>query len=118
MLKITPQHDLKGRTPERSEWLVAGGVAKRTPRYRATNHNASERREYRLPWRLLSRLSDAFPWVIRHSEGYANAPPSAKSTRAKALGIQPFRLDTPAADNRSTTKVMPTNRGKAAKLTV
>ena len=53
--------------------------------------------------RLLSRLSDAFPWVIRHSEGYANAPPSAKSTRAKALGIQPFRLDTPAADNRSTT---------------
>ena len=33
MVKITPQHDLKGRTPERSEWLVAGGVAKRNPRF-------------------------------------------------------------------------------------
>ena len=36
----TPQHDLKGRTPERSEWLVAEGAAKRNPRYRATNHDA------------------------------------------------------------------------------
>ena len=26
--------------PERSEWLVAEGVAKRNPRYRATPHNA------------------------------------------------------------------------------
>ena len=60
MVKITPQHDLKVRTPERSEWLVAGGVAKRNPRYRDTNHNASERREYHLHWRLFSRLSDAF----------------------------------------------------------
>ena len=24
--KTTPQHDLKGRMPERSEWLLAGGV--------------------------------------------------------------------------------------------
>ena len=32
------QHDLKGRMPERSEWLVAGGVAKRNPRY----HNAHQ----------------------------------------------------------------------------
>ena len=35
-----PQHDLKGRMPERSEWLLAGGGAKRNPRYRATNHDA------------------------------------------------------------------------------
>ena len=34
------QHDLKGRMPERSEWLLAGGGAKRNPRYRATNHDA------------------------------------------------------------------------------
>ena len=26
------RHDLKGRMPERSEWLVAGGGAKRNPR--------------------------------------------------------------------------------------
>ncbi len=36
----TPQHDLKGRMPERSEWLLAGGGAKRNPRYRAANHDA------------------------------------------------------------------------------
>ena len=35
MLTITrlSAHDLKGRTPERSEWLVAEGAAKRNPRY-------------------------------------------------------------------------------------
>ena len=38
--KNTPQHDLKGRMPERSEWLVAEGAAKRNPRYRATHHYA------------------------------------------------------------------------------
>ena len=43
--------------PERSEWLVAGGAAKRNPRYRATNHNASERREYHFPPRQNSRPS-------------------------------------------------------------
>ena len=54
------QHDLKGRMPERSEWLLAEGGAKRNPRYRNAHHYASERREYRLPWRVFSRLSDAF----------------------------------------------------------
>ena len=54
-----------------------------------------------------------------HSGGYANASPSATSTRAKALGIQPFRLDTFARKiiatyNRITIKVMPNNRGNAA----
>ena len=38
--KKSPQHDLKGRMPERSEWLVAEGGAKRNPRYRATHHYA------------------------------------------------------------------------------
>ena len=33
-VKTNPQHDLKGRMPERSEWLLAGGGAKRNPRYR------------------------------------------------------------------------------------
>ena len=34
------QHDLKGRMPEWSKWLLAGGGAKRNPRYCATNHDA------------------------------------------------------------------------------
>ena len=47
-----------------------------------------------------------------HSGGYADAPPQATSTRAKALGIQPFRLDTFARKiiatyNRITIMVMP-----------
>ena len=58
-------------------------------------------------------------------------PPPAKSTRAKALGIQPFRLDTlhtnnriaikampltaaQQPNNRITAKVMPSNRDNAA----
>ena len=35
-----------------------------------------------------------FSWGGWHSGGYADAPPPATTTRAKALGIQPFRLDT------------------------
>ena len=35
-----------------------------------------------------------FSLGCRHSGGCANAPPPATSTRAKALGVQPFRLDT------------------------
>ena len=42
-----------------------------------------------------------FSWGGWHSGGYADASPPATSTRAKALGIQPFRLDTFAAYNRS-----------------
>ncbi|MDD6019944.1 MAG: hypothetical protein PUD41_05920 [bacterium] len=34
------QHDLKGRMPERSEWLVAEGYASLHPRYRATLYDA------------------------------------------------------------------------------
>ena len=67
------QHDLKGRMPERSEWLVAEGVAKRNPRYRNAHHYASEERENRLPRRLLSRLSDAFLYGGMYSGGCANA---------------------------------------------
>ena len=72
--------------PERSEWLVAEGAAKRNPRYRGSHHDASERRENRLPWRLLSRLSDAFlygaciPWVAL-----------SLNPRLKALGLRPRR---------------------------
>ena len=54
------QHDLKGRMPERSEWLVAGGAAKRNPRYRDAHRDAFEKREYRIPRRLFSRPPDAF----------------------------------------------------------
>ena len=35
-----PLRDLKGRMPERSEWLVAEGAAKRNPRYHATQLDA------------------------------------------------------------------------------
>ena len=53
-----------------------------------------------------------FSWGGWHSGGYADAPPPATTTRAKALGIQPFRLDTFARKiiatyNRSTIMVMP-----------
>ena len=34
------QHDLKGRMPERSEWLLAEGVAKRNPRYNLARRDA------------------------------------------------------------------------------
>ena len=47
--------------PERSEWLVAGGAAKRNPRYHDTHHYAFEKREYHLLWRPFSRHPDAFP---------------------------------------------------------
>ena len=40
MVKPHRQHDLKGRMPERSEWLLAGGAAKRNPRYRASPRDA------------------------------------------------------------------------------
>ena len=76
------QHDLKDRMPERSEWLLAGGGAKRNPRYCSTHHDAFEEREYRLPWRHHSRPPDACRWVGRHPGGCANAPPPATSTRA------------------------------------
>ena len=70
--------------PERSEWLVAGGGAKRNPRYRGSHHDASERRENRLPRRLLSRLSDAFL--------YGACIPGVALTlnpRLRALGLRP-----------------------------
>ena len=71
--KTNPQRDLKGRMPERSEWLLAEGVAKRNPRYRNAHYYASERRENRLPWQLLSRLSDAFLCGCRFPGGCAIA---------------------------------------------
>ena len=69
--------------PERSEWLVAGGVAKRNPRYRDAPPLCEER-ENRLPRRLLSRLSDAFLYG-------ACIPGVALSLnpRLKALGLRP-----------------------------
>ena len=70
--------------PERSEWLVAGGVAKRNPRYRDDHHYASERRENRLPRRLLSRLSDAF-LLLADIPGVA----LTLNPRLRALGLRP-----------------------------
>ena len=46
--------------PWRSEWLVAGGGAKRNPRYHDTTHYAFKEREYHFLWRPLSRPPDAF----------------------------------------------------------
>ena len=70
--------------PERSEWLLAEGGAKRNPRYRNIFRDASERRENRLPWQLFSRLSDAF------SMG-AGVPGVALTLnpRLRALGLRP-----------------------------
>ena len=72
--------------PERSEWLVAEGAAKRNPRYRGSHHDASERRENRLPRRLLSRLSDAF-LLMAYIPGVA----LSLNPRLKALGLRPRR---------------------------
>ena len=87
--------DLKGRRPERSEWLVAEGVAKRNPRYRDALFDAKNANIGFLGsgFRVFQTL---FFWGYC-SWGCAIAPPQAKSTRAIALGIQPFRLDTPVA---------------------
>ena len=89
-----PLRDLKGRTPEQSEWLVAEGVAERNPRYRDALFDAKNANIGFLGsgFRVFQRL---FFWGYC-SWGCANAPPPATSTRAIALGIQPFRLDTPA----------------------
>ena len=85
-----PQHDLKGRMPERSEWLVAGGGAKRNPRYRDGSHVAKDAK-------TVAKEADIrvlrFSFDGGYSGGCANAY-QAKITRAIALGIQPFRLDT------------------------
>ena len=70
--------------PERSEWLVAGGAAKRNPRYHPAPLDASERRENRLPRRLLSRLSDAF-LLMAYIPGVA----LSLNPRLRALGLRP-----------------------------
>ena len=79
-----PQHDLKGRMPERSEWLVAGGGAKRNPRYRNAHHYASERRENHLLLRLLSRPPDAF-----HGDDDIPGVALTLNPRLRALGLSP-----------------------------
>ncbi len=106
----------EGRMPEQSEWLLAVGGAKRNPRYRATPHNAKNANIGNLGDNI--RVFQTLFFEDRHSGGYANAPPPAKSTRAIALGIQPFRLDTLAAYYRisitASPLVMPNYRGAAA----
>ena len=103
--------------PERSEWLVAGGGAKRNPRYRADPYDAKNANIGNLGDNIRV-FQTLFFWGGRYSGGCANAPPPATSTQAIALGIQPFRLDTHAAYNRNKyshhRKVMPINRGAAA----
>ena len=83
--------------PERSERLVAEGGAKRNPRYRDGSHVAKDAK-------TVAKEADIrvlrFSFDGGYSGGCANAYP-AKSTRAIALGIQPFRLDTIVAINRS-----------------
>ena len=74
--------------PEQSEWLVAEGGAKRNPRYRNTHYYASERRENRLPWQLLSRLPDAFTII-------AGIPGVALTLHPglQALGLKPSAVN-------------------------
>ena len=101
--------DLKGRMPERSKWLLAEGAAKRNPRYRDALFDAKNANIGFLDsdFRVLQTL---FFWGYC-SWGCAIAPPQAKSTRAKALGIQPFRLVTPATvlntDNTNIALITP-----------
>ena len=82
--------------PERSEWLVAGGIAKRNPRYRATHHYASERRENRQLQHLLSRPPDAF----LGDDGFPGVALTL-NPRLRALGLRPrhstFQVGYPAA---------------------
>ena len=102
-----PLRDLKGRTPEQSEWLLAEGVAKRNPRYRDALFDAKNANIGFLDsdFRVLQTL---FFWGYCPG-GCADAPPPATSTRAKALGVQPFRLDTPATvlntDNTNESQI-------------
>ena len=74
---------MKGRMPERSEWLVAGGGAKRNPRYRDA-HPLCEERENRLPWQLISRLPDAF----LGGDGFPGVALTL-NPRLRALGLRP-----------------------------
>ena len=69
--------------PERSEWLVAGGGAKRNPRYRDA-HPLCEERENHLLWRLLSRPPDAF-----HVDDDIPGVALTLNPRLRALGLHP-----------------------------
>ena len=104
--------------PERSEWLVAEGGAKRNPRYHDTCHYAFEGREYHLLWRPFSRPPDAF----LGDDGFPGVALTL-NPRLRALRLRPrhstFQVGylphlIIAANNRITTKVMPPNRGNAA----
>ena len=69
--------------PERSEWLVAGGGAKRNPRYHATPPLCEER-EYHFPRHLLSRPPDAF-----HVDDDIPGVALTLNPRLQALGLRP-----------------------------
>ena len=69
--------------PWRSEWLVAGGGAKRNPRYRDA-HPLCEERENHLLWRLLSRPPDAF-----HVDDDIPGVALTLNPRLRALGLHP-----------------------------
>ena len=94
--------DLKGRMPERSKWLLAEGAAKRNPRYRDALFDAKNANIGFLDsdFRVL-----LFFWGYC-SGGYADALPPAKSTRAKALGIQPSGWIPPNATRQYKTQII------------
>ena len=89
--------------PEQSEWLLAVGGAKRNPRYRYALFDAKNANIGNLGDNI--RVFQTLFFEDKHSGGYADAPPPAKSTQAIALGIQPFRLDTHAAYNRKNNRI-------------
>ena len=68
------QHDLKGRTPERSEWLVAEGERSVTLGIMPPHHYAFEKNAnitcFGGRFRVIQTL---FLWGGRYSEGCANA---------------------------------------------
>ena len=97
--------------PERSEWLLAGGVAKRNPRYHSAHQDAKNAK--------IGFLVDCFRVFL--FSGMFSIPWVALTLnpRLRALGLKPsaFNLSgwiPPHTNNRITAKVMPTNRNAVA----
>ena len=71
----------EGRMPERSEWLLAEGGAKRNPRYRDGSHAAKDAKTVAKEADIRVLL---FSFDGGYSGGCANAYP-----RLRALGLSP-----------------------------
>ena len=86
MVKKTPQRDLKGRMPERSEWLLAEGVAKRNPRYRDGSHVAKDAKTVAKEADIRVFQTHQVGW--HDTEGFATLHPRLRATRfARAFDL-------------------------------